>query len=163
MQIRPARPDDAEAIAEVWNPFIRDTLVTFTDEQKSIDGLIATLRDKASAGHAFLVAEVDGAVQGFATFGPFRNGPGYRHSFEHTILLAPAGQGRGLGRALMVRLEDAARAAGGHVLMAGVSAANPAGVAFHAAIGFVETARLPEVGRKQGQWLDLVLMHKVLG
>lgn len=162
MLIRPARPDDAAAIAAVWNPFIRDTLVTFTDAEKTPEALSQTIRDKDGAGHAFLLAEQGGAVLGFATFGQFRAGPGYRHSFEHTILLAPEGRGRGIGRALMARLEQAARAAGGHVLMAGVSAANPAGVAFHAALGFVECGRLPEVGRKQGRWLDLVLMRKLL-
>jgi phosphinothricin acetyltransferase len=62
----------------------------------------------------------------------------------------------------MSALEEAARAAGGHTMFGGVSAANPQGVAFHAAVGYREVARLPEVGRKFGQWLDLVLMQKHL-
>lgn len=160
--IRPATEADIPGIMAVWNPLIRDTAITFTDEEKTVAGLAATLAEKRAAGHAFLVAAAAGDVLGLATFGQFRAGRGYRHSFEHTILLGPGSRGQGLGRALMAALEDAARAAGGRSLFGGVSAENPAGIAFHAAIGYHEAARLPEVGFKFGRWLDLVLMQKFL-
>lgn len=160
--IRPAETADVPAILAIWNPLIRDTAVTFTDAEKTAEGLAQLLAEKRAAGQAFLVAERAGQLAGFATFGPFRAGPGYRHSFEHSICLAREAWGRGVGRALMGRIEAAARAAGGHVLVAGVSAENPDGIAFHAALGYVETGRLPEVGFKFGRWLDLVLMQKRL-
>lgn len=160
--IRAATEADSAGVLSVWNPIIRDTLVTFTDADKTAEGIAASLAEKAAAGHAFLVAVEGEAVLGFATFGQFRAGPGYRHTFEHTIMLGPAARGRGLGRALMTELEHCARAAGGHSMFAGISAANPDGVAFHEAIGYGDVARLPEVGRKFGQWLDLVLMRKHL-
>lgn len=160
--IRDAAPDDIPGILEIWNPVIRDTAITFTDLEKTPQGLAAALAEKAAAGHAFLVAHDGAGVAGLATFGPFRNGPGYRHTFEHTILLHPRARGQGLGRVLMETLCDRARAAGGHSIFAGVSAENPAGVAFHAAMGFATVARLPRVGRKFGRWMDLVLMQKFL-
>ncbi len=160
--IRSATHADIPAIVEIWNPFIRDTLVTFTDLEKTPEAVAALLAERRAAGHAVLVAEEGGEVLGFASFGQFRGGPGYRHSFEHTILIAPNARGHGLGRALLAALEEAARAAGGHVLFAGVSAANREGIAFHAALGYREVARLTEVGRKFGRWLDLVLMEKRL-
>jgi phosphinothricin acetyltransferase len=81
---------------------------------------------------------------------------------EHSVVLAPEARGAGLGRALMHALEEHARAAGVHCLIAGVSAENPSGLRFHGAIGFEEVARLPEVGFKNGRFLDLVLMQKML-
>jgi len=163
MRIRPATERDCPAIAEIWNPVIRDSEITFNSVEKTPAALAAMLRDKAAADHPVLVAEApDGGMLGFATYGQFRAGAGYARTMEHTVILAPGARGRGAGRALMTALEDHARARGVHSLWAGVSAANPAGVAFHAAIGFDRVAVLPEVGWKYGRLYDLVLMRKRL-
>lgn len=157
--IRAARPADAAAIAAIWNPIIADTTITFTTQLKTETGLQALISERLPA---FLVAETAGTVLGFATYGPFRAGNGYAHAREHTILLGPQARGRGLGRALMSALEEIARAQGIHTLVGGVSGENAAGIAFHRAMGFSDTARLPESGRKFDRWLDLVLMQKIL-
>ena len=156
--IRHAGPNDASAIAALWNPVIRDTVATFNSVEKSPEEIAALI---AAGPGTFWLAE-DEALLGFARFAQFRAGAGYVHSFEHTIVLAPHAQGKGLGRLLMARLCEAARAAGGHVLVAGISGENAAGLAFHAAMGFDAVGRLPEVGRKFGRWFDLVLMQRRL-
>ncbi len=162
MNIRQAEPRDAAAVADIWNHIIRDTAATFSTLEKTEADLIADFAAKRAEGKAFLVAEEAGEVTGFATYFQFRGGPGYRHTMEHTIHIAPRARGRGLGRDLMAAIEDHARAAGVHSLFAGVSGDNPSGVGFHAALGYREIARLPEVGRKFDRWIDLVLMQKIL-
>ncbi|NCQ25031.1 MAG: GNAT family N-acetyltransferase [Rhodobacteraceae bacterium CG17_big_fil_post_rev_8_21_14_2_50_63_15] len=159
MIIRQAVPGDCPALLAIWNPLIRDTSVTFTTVEKTPEGLAA---DIAARGPAFLVAEEAGAVLGFASYGTFRAGPGYAWTVEHTVILDAAARGRGTGRALMTRLEDTARKGGLHVLVAGVSGENPGAIAFHTAIGFEQVGRMPEVGRKFGRWMDLVLLQKRL-
>ena len=159
MIVRPAQEADALAIVAIWNAVIADTAVTFTTEPKTEAGIAA---DIAARGEGFLVLDREAEVLGFATYFPFRGGPGYAFTMEHSIQLAPAAQGQGGGRALMERLEQVARQAGIHSLWAGVSGENPRGVAFHARMGFAEVARLPEVGWKFGRWMDLVLMQKML-
>lgn len=162
MSVRAAEAADIPAILAIWNSFIRDTLVTFNSEEKTEDDLAHVLAEKRRLGQGFFVAEQGGRVVGFATWGAFRGGVGYRHSAEHSILLDPDVQGSGLGRALMEMLEDHAAKSGIHMLFAGVSSANPAGRAFHRAIGFDDVVTLKEVGRKWDQWLDLHLMQKNL-
>ncbi|WP_226626937.1 GNAT family N-acetyltransferase [Alloyangia pacifica] len=159
MIIRPATAGDAAAVAAIWNPIIDDSAATFTNLRKTPEGLQA---DIAARGPAFLVAEDAGLVLGFATFFQFRSGPGYAKTLEHTVILGPAARGRGVGRALMEALMTEARGQGAHCLFAGVSGENQAGIDFHAALGFREMARLPEVGFKFGRWMDLVLMQKFL-
>lgn len=158
MILRAATPADVPAIAAYWNPLIRTTTITFSSEEKSP----ADLAQMIATRPWFFVAEVDGRVVGHATCAQFRGGDGYLHSHEHTIIVDPAAKGTGVGRALMARLEAAARGAGVHVMVAGISGENAAAVAFHTALGYVETGRLPQVGRKFGRWLDLVLMQKSL-
>ena len=160
--IRPATNDDAQAIADIWNPVIRDTLVTFNAVEKTPAMICDMLKEKAVAGHGMFVAVGPNGVAGFALYGQFRGGVGYAHTAEHTIVLDAAARGMGFGAALMRTLEDHARAAGIHTLWAGVSSGNLDGVGFHARMGFTEIATLPEVGRKFDQWLDLVLMQKRL-
>lgn len=159
--IRAATSADCAAIADIWNPVIRDSLRTFTTALKTPASVAQSLVEKDTLSHPFLVAD-QGGILGFATYGQFRAGPGYAHTMEHTIILAPEAQGRGVARALMLALEHRARAQGVHSLWAGVSAANPEGLGFHRAVGFVEVARLPEVGYKFDQWIDLILLHKQL-
>ncbi len=159
MTVRPAKPEDAPAIAAITNAIIRDTLVTFTTDERSTGSIVA---DIEARGSRYLVAELDGQVIGFATYGPFRAGPGYAQCCEHTIQLSPMARGQGIGRALMSALEKRALEDGVHVLVAGISSDNPAAVAFHSAIGFAQVGLMPEVGCKWGKRLDLVLMQKIL-
>lgn len=157
--IRAAVESDASAIADLWNWMIRDTFATFTDVPKTETEVATLLRARAGA---CLVHAVDGTCQGYAHFGPFRTGPGYAATCEHSVVVAPDAQGAGVGRALMPPLFELARAQGMHVMVAAISGANPGAVRFHQGLGFDHVGRMPQVGRKAGRWLDLVLMQKIL-
>lgn len=117
-------------------------------------------------GRGFWVAQSVGegpqALGGFITYGQFRGGIGYAHTMEHTIIVDEGARGQGLGMRLMQDALDHASGAGVHSMWAGVSAENPAGVEFHTRAGFETVARLPQVGRKFGRWIDLILMQKIL-
>ncbi|MFT5001168.1 MAG: L-amino acid N-acyltransferase YncA, partial [Planctomycetota bacterium] len=86
----------------------------------------------------------------------------YTNTVENTIFLAEKAAGKGLGRRLMDSIETHARNQNHHSMLAGISHRNPSGIDFHTALGFVQVARLPEVGYKFNQWYDLILMQKFL-
>ncbi len=159
MIVRAAEERDALAVAALWNHAIRDTLITFNTEEKTEAQVAAEI---AARGPLFLVAEADGAFAGFATSALFRANPGYARTHEHAIMLTDAARGQGLGRALLAALEENARAAGVHVLVAAVSSANPGAVAFHEQMGFVHAGTFREVGRKWDCWLDAIFLQKIL-
>ncbi len=159
MIIRQAKPTDAPAIAVLTNTIIRDTTVSFKSQPTSAEIQSIAIAER---GPAFLVACDGDTLFGYATYFPFRGLDGYRHTAEHSIVLAENARGNGIGKLLMEQLCNNARSAGIHSMFAGVSAENPAGITFHTKLGFTELARLPEVGQKFDRWLTLVLMQKML-
>jgi phosphinothricin acetyltransferase len=156
--IRPAQPQDALDLHAIWTPVIRETTSIFHTTERSPEEIAAL----TTGPDPFLVWDDDGRVLGFARCFPFRAGNGYTRTVEHTILLAPEAQGRGLGRQLIDALALAAARQDRHTMIGAISAENAPGLAFHAACGFREHGRLPEVGYKFGRWLDLVLMGRRL-
>ena len=160
--IRPATAADAPAIADIWNPLIRDSEITFTSTEKTPEDIATLIADRHAAGLPFLVAEENGQIQGFASYAQFRSGIGYARTMEHTVILAPKAHSQGIGREMVERMEAHAKARGVHSMIAGVSSANPAAVAFHEALGYTLTATIPEVGYKFGKLLDLHLLQKRL-
>ncbi|WP_368187274.1 N-acetyltransferase family protein [Aestuariibius sp. HNIBRBA575] len=157
--IRPAQIEDCDDICRIWNGYIRKTAATFTTQEKDFVGISADIKRRDGA---FWVAENGRQVTGFATYFPFRGGPGYAHTKEHSIMVAPSAKGQGWGGLLMKELISHAQRASVHSLFAGVSGENQGAVAFHQRIGFERVATLPEVGFKFGRWMDLVLMQKRL-
>lgn len=159
--IRKAAPKDAKAICAIWNAVIRDTLVTFTTDEKGPDDMMQVI---TARGPAFLTAHsADGALEGFATYGRFRAGPGYDFTREHTVMLSSLARGQGTGRLLMGALEKVAHSENVMSLIAGISAENPGGIAFHRKMGFAVVGQVAKAGFKSGQWIDLILMQKFIG
>ncbi len=169
--IRAATTADAAALAGLWNPWITGTAITFNPDARTPADIAAMIEGRQAAGQGFWLAEAGvesgagagaGELLGFVTYAQFRGGRGYATCMEHTILLSPQARGRGIGRALMAVMEDHARAGGAHQMIAGVSGENPEGRAFHARLGYAETAVIRAAGFKFGRFIDLVLMQKFL-
>lgn len=162
MLIRDATPADLGAIGELFNALILTETYTYREHLADTVEMEAWFAGQVDAGNPVLVAELDGDVVGYVTWSPFRFSPrlpGYRHTAELTIHVDRARHGQGVGRSLMDALVAHARRRGVHVLIAGIDASNVASIGFHARLGFVETARMPEVGIKFNRWLTLVFMQ----
>lgn len=161
--IRLAGEADAADIAVLWNPWIRNTVITFNAVERTAADLAQMIADRHSARHAVFVARGTGqSLLGFGSYAQFRSGVGYATCMENTIVLSSDARGKGVGRALMDAVETHARDHGAHQMIAGVTGENHAGLAFHAALGYANIATIPQAGFKFGRFLDLVLMQKFL-
>jgi len=123
------------------------------------------MRRQRTLGYPVLVAVAATELVGWCSFGDFRDTtrwPGYRTTVEHTVHVREDHWGGGIGRGLMTQLFEAAQSLGKHVMVGAVTADNDASIRFHERLGFVEVARMPQVGVKFGRWLDLVFLQKIL-
>jgi L-amino acid N-acyltransferase YncA len=171
VRIRDANGDDAAAISALYNATVSSTTVAWTEEHESLATRQEWLHKQSAAGHPVLVAQSDAEpnarsrVVGFASYGEFRNAtkwPGYRFTVEHTIHIDATHQGAGIGGILLEALVGRAAAAGLHVMIGAIDGGNDGSIRFHQRHGFVEVARLHDVGFKFGRWLDLVLVQRTL-
>ena len=137
-------------------------LSSIDTEAPPVADMAAKVADVTARGWPFLVAEVGGAVAGYAYATQFRDRPAYRHTCENSIYVAPDRVGSGLGRALLTALVDRSRDAGFHQMVAVIGGGEPASVALHAALGFRHAGRMERVGRKFDRWLDTVYMQRTL-
>ncbi len=157
--IRDAVPDDAASVAEIYNHYVAETVVTF--EETAVSG--AEMRERLAAaddGHPWLVLEEGGAVLGFAFASPWKSRCAYRHSVESSVYLAPGATGRGLGTGLYAALLDRLAAAGRRSALGGIALPNEASVALHEKLGFEKVGRFREVGFKFDRWIDVGYWQK---
>jgi phosphinothricin acetyltransferase len=159
VNIRPAVLADFEAITEIYNEVLLNSTAIYRDIPVNLQDRVAWWESQQAKHYPVLVAEEDGVVLGFASFGDFRSWPGYRLTVEGTIHLGPQARRKGVGTALLKELISAAKAAGKHMLIAGVDSENTASLNFLEQAGFKRTAHLQEVGYKFGRFLDLVLLQ----
>jgi phosphinothricin acetyltransferase len=163
MEIRDAEAGDVASITAIYNAHLGTTTHEWIEEPHTDREVDAWRSARQASGLPFLAATDGAEVVGFATYGDFRDSarwPGYRFTVEHSVHVAEAHWGRGTGRALLDGLADRARAAGKRVMVAGIDGANQGSIEFHVRLGFAEVGRLPGIGDKWGQRLDLVLMQR---
>lgn len=157
--IRPARADDAQAIAAIYQWHVANGTATFDTVAPDADVWATKIADFAARGFPFLVAEQEGEVVAYAYAARFRDRAAYAHTCEDSIYVAHDARGGGIGSMLLPALIAAARAAGFEQMLAVVGGGEPASVALHAKCGFVHAGRMRNVGRKFGRLLDTVYMQ----
>lgn len=160
--VRDASAVDAAACAAIYAPYVTDTTITFEEVPPGTDEMAVRMA-RAAMSWAWLVAEVDGQVLGYAYGGRFKERSAFRWSCETSVYLAPHAYGRGLGRLLYTELLDRLAARGYRIAVAVITQPNEASMALHRTFGFEQVALLPSIGYKHGAWRDVAWLQRPLG
>jgi phosphinothricin acetyltransferase len=161
MDIRLARPGDAEALRAIYNVEVSGSTVTFDIEPRSHADQLAWI-ERHQGVHPAVVAVDDAGVAGFGSLSPFRDRAAYATTVEDSVYVAGSRRGEGVGRLLLDELVSLATRQGFHTVIARTSGDNEPSIALHRACGFVLIGVEREVGRKFGRWIDVAILQRML-
>ena len=164
--VRAATPQDAEQLLEIYTPFVisEDCSVSNVSFELTAPSL-AEFRQRIvdiSSKYPYLVGEKDGQILGYVYCHPYRERLAYQWSVEVTIYLAPAGQGKGLGRLLYETMEKLLCLQGVTMAYSCITVGNDHSIKMHEAVGYRLIGTFSKSGYKNGQWLDTVWLEKQL-
>lgn len=155
--IRPVEQSDAAAIAEIYNHYIDETIVTFEYDRIDAAEIETRIRSIASEGFPYLVyVDPDsGEVVGYAYATKWRKRIAYRFVVESAIYVRNDCIGKGIGRQLYTELFNQLRSDGIRRVIAGVSIPNEASSRAHESMGFRLAGIFEKVGYKFNRWIDV--------
>ncbi|KAJ3271602.1 hypothetical protein HDV01_006472 [Terramyces sp. JEL0728] len=164
--IRDATLEDAQKIVSIYNHYIRNTIVSFEQEEISVQEMKDRI-SKIQSEYTFVVYEKEGKVIGYAYAGSFRARHAYRFTVEGAIYLDHESTGKGVGRALYNEIISrmkamGMKAMGMKAIIGGISLPNESSVKLHEKCGFEYVGTFPKVGYKFDKWIDVAFYQKML-
>lgn len=161
LTVRDARADDAAAIATIYNQGIADRIATLETEERTPDERVAWLAARGPR-HPVLVAERDRVVVGWGSLNPFNPRKAYEYVADFSVYVERAWRGKGVGSALLRALIARAEQLGYHKMVLSAFPWNALGMALYQKYGFRTVGIYKEQGLLDGQWVDTIIMEKIL-
>jgi L-amino acid N-acyltransferase len=162
MLIRDAVEADLPAINAIYNHYVLASTCTYQIAPETESGRQAWFAGRGPQ-HPVIVTEIDGNVAAWGSLSPFHKREAFSGTVENSVYVSSGHQRQGLGQQILEHLISRAKSAGIHTIVAAISADQTGSIALHGKLGFVETGRLREVGRKFGLLLDVVYMQLMPG
>lgn len=169
IRIRTAGIHDAQALLEIYAPYVRNTAITFEYEVPKLADFQKRIENTLKK-YPYIVAEADGEILGYAYTGAFKERAAYDWSTEVSIYVKEDKRGLGIGRRLYEALEEISHAQ--HILNLNACIAcsdtedaylTNDSVTFHSHMGYTMVGKFHQCGYKFGRWYDMVWMEKMVG
>ena len=152
--IRKVTIEDAQAIADIYNYYVKNSIATIEEKTVSSYFFVDAI-NSLTQKYPWFVYETDGEVLGYAHAGLWKSRTGFRKSAELTVYLKSDVTQKGIGTLLYEKVINEVKKLDIHVIIGGISLPNEASVRLHEKFGFVKTAHFKEVGYKFNKWVDV--------
>ena len=167
MEIRTARPSDAEGIRAIYAPYVEDTAITFELEIPDTSEFEKRI-EKTLKEYPYIVAVSDGKIAGYAYAGAFRPRAAYKHCVEMSVYVDRTHTGKGVGKLLYNKLEEILSRQNIFVLYACITMTErindanltDASIGFHTKMGYNTVGCFHHCGYKFGKWYSMIWMEK---
>lgn len=152
---------DAPAIAEIYNHYVRETIITF-EETEVISAEIEKRIEDITAKYPWIVFEENGEILGYAYGCEWRTRSAYRFTAESAVYLRHDLSHKGIGSKLYQELLQQLKNKGIHVMMGAIGLPNDPSIKLHEKFGFKKVAHFPQVGFKFQKWVDVGYWQLIL-
>lgn len=160
-RLRPVQPDDNESVRTIFNYYIAHSFAAYAEHPLSVEDIQSMIA--STQGYPAYVVEDEGyGVIGFSFLRPYSSHATFAGTVRMTTFIAAEHTGKGLGSAILARIESEARDQGISHILAHVSSLNAGSLAFHQRHGFIQCGCFHNIGRKHGQVFDVVWFEKAL-
>jgi len=159
--IRPLEASDWSEVRRIFAEGIATGHATFEPEPPSWESF-----NSGKLAHSrFVAVDEDWTVLGWVAASPVSARAVYVGVVEHSVYVADAARGRGIGRALLASFIESAEANGVWTIQSSIFPENAASIGLHAEFGFRPIGRRERVakmayGPMAGQWRDTVFMER---
>ncbi len=160
--LRQACPEDAEAVLEIYAPYIKNTNITFEYEVPSLSAFRERM-EGIMEGYPYLVCEIDGVMAGYAYAHRYKERAAYQWDAELSVYLREEYARRGIGRAFYTALMEILKEQNVRNVYGIVTSPNPPSEALHAAMGFRLFGVSQKTGYKLGKWIDVSGFERPIG
>lgn len=158
MPVRVATPDDAEAIATIYNQGIEDRVATFETRPRTPEEIERWF----DGVHPIVVLEQDYEVVAFASTSHYRDRACYAGIAECSVYVRRDWRGHGAGRLTLEALLQQAEKAGCWKLVSRVFIENAASRRLLRSLGFREVGVYEKHAQLDGVWRDVVIVERLL-
>ncbi len=152
--IRNVEIKDAKAIADIYNYYVKNTIITFEEDEVSEDEMKKRIKSH-SLDLPWIVYEEEGQVCGYAYASKWSLRSAYRYCVESTIYLDHKKKGKGIGVRLYKELLDILAKRGICVVIGVVALPNEASAKLHEKLGFEKVGKFKKIGYKFEKWIDV--------
>jgi L-amino acid N-acyltransferase len=143
-------------ILDIFNDAILTSTALYDYKPRTMDMMASWFEAKTKGNYPVIgFVTPEGQLMGFGSYGTFRAWPAYKYTIEHSLYVARAFRGAGLGRKLLQEIITCAQQQNYHVLVGGIDSQNAASIALHKKFGFEHAGTIRQAGFKFGRWLDL--------
>lgn len=154
--IRNALLSDAKAIANIYNFYVLDTIVTFEENIVAAEEMSERILATQALALPWLVAKNElGDLVGYAYASKWKERSAYRFSVEVSVYLSKNSKKQGWGSKLYQALFAALKENDIHTVIGGISLPNSASVALHEKFGLQKVAHFKDIGFKFNKWVDV--------
>ncbi|MFY0644833.1 MAG: N-acetyltransferase [Bacteroidia bacterium] len=154
VNIRKANAADAAQIAEIYNHYISNTIITFELEEidsEEMNSRIQSIQKK----YPFIVLEQDDQILAYAYASQWKERKAYQYTCESSIYVKREFLGHGYGFSLYKSLIDSLEKSHYRRVLGGIALPNDASIALHEKLGFTHSGTLTNVGFKFEKWVDV--------